>query len=67
MLTIIVASILSLAALTFVTWRFFVVMKAQITECDREYDEDRKFKLASEYYQTESATAAAERKCERRS
>ncbi len=62
MLTIIVASILSLAALTFVTCRYFVVMKAQAVERDRKYDDDGKFKLASEYHQTESATAAAEKK-----
>ena len=67
MLTIVVASILSLAALTFVTWRYFVVMKAQAVERDRAYDENGKFKLASEYHQTESATAAAERKREGRS
>ena len=67
MLTIIVASILSLAALAFVTWRYFVVMKAQAVELDREYDEDGKFKLASEYHRTESATAAADIKRESRS
>lgn len=66
MLTIIVASLLSLATLTFVTWRYFVVMKAQAIKSDRAYDEDGKFKLASEYHQSESATAAAERKREGR-
>ena len=67
LLTIVVAGILSLAALIFVAWRFFVVMKAQAVECDRAYDENGKFKLASEYHRTESATAAAERKRKRRS
>lgn len=67
MLTIVVAATLSLAALIFVTWRFFVVMKAQAVERDLAYDEDGKFKLASEYHQAESATAAAERKRESRS
>ncbi|MFC3784548.1 hypothetical protein ACFONB_05935, partial [Sphingopyxis italica] len=66
MMTIIVASILSLATLAFVTWRYFVVMKAQAVKNDRAYDEDGKFKLASEYHQSESATAAAERKREGR-
>jgi len=66
MLTIIVASILSLATLTFITWRYLVVMKAQAIKSDRAYDEDGKFKLASEYHHSESATAAAERKREGR-
>jgi hypothetical protein len=65
--SMLVASILSLAALTFVTWRYLVVIKAQAVEHDRAYDEDGKFKLAPEYHQTESATAAAERKRESRS
>ena len=65
-LTIIIASILSLAALAFVTWRYLVVMKAQAVERDRAYDKDGKFKLATEYHRTESATAAAERKRETR-
>ncbi len=64
-LTIVVASILSFAALAFVSWRFFVVMRASAIESDRTYDQEAKFKLASEYHQTESATAAAERKRER--
>lgn len=66
-LTIVVAAVLSLAALIFVSWRFFVVMKAQAAERDRAYDEVGKFKLASEYHRTESATAAAKRKRESRS
>ena len=66
-LTIIVAGVLSLATLTFVTWRYFVVMKAQAAKRDRAYDEAGKFNLASEYHKTESATAAADRKRERRS
>lgn len=67
MLTIVVAGFLSLSALIFVTWRFFIAMKAQAAERDRAYDEDGKFKLGSEYHLTESATAAAERKRESRS
>ena len=62
LLTIIIASILSLAALVFVAWRFWVVTKAQMAESDRAYDEVGKFELSSEYHETESATAAADRK-----
>jgi len=61
-LTIIIASVLSFSALAFVTWRFVVVMKAQATKSDREYDHEGKYDLAPEYHYTESATEAAERK-----
>lgn len=61
-LTIAVAASFSLDALVFVTWRLLVVLKAEGADNDRQYDREGKFKLASEYHSTESATAAAERK-----
>ena len=62
--SIAVAATLSLTALVFVGWRFWVVTRQQVTESDELYDTRTKFELSSEYHETESATAAAKRRRE---
>ena len=60
--TISVAATLSLTALVFVSWRFWVVLRRQAIAGDRVYDRKAKFDLAPEYHETESSTAAKDRK-----
>jgi hypothetical protein len=48
--------------LMFVTWRFCIVLKKDAAKSDGLYDHIGKYELASEYHQTESATATAKRK-----
>ncbi|EQB15612.1 hypothetical protein [Sphingobium lactosutens] len=50
------------AWVAFVGWRWWVVMKRASIEQDRKYDRVGKFRLAREYWNTESATAALDRK-----
>ncbi len=53
---------LQVAWVAFVAWRWWVVMKQAAIEQDRKYDRAGKFRLAREYWSTESATAALNRK-----
>ena len=46
----------------FVGWRYWLYMREVSVEADRNYDRIGKYRLASEYHSTESATAARARK-----
>lgn len=46
----------------FVFWRCCIYLKEALRQADAKYDRIGKFDLAPEYHDTESATAAAERK-----
>jgi hypothetical protein len=46
----------------FVFWRYWRYLKLISEEGDRSYDDEGKFRLAKEYHDTESATAAAKRR-----
>lgn len=45
----------------FVAWRYWFYLKAVSVKADLEYDRKGKFRLSTEYNDTESATAAAKR------
>ena len=45
----------------FIAWRWWGVMKRASAVQDRKYDRSGKFRLAREYWNTESATAAKDR------
>lgn len=47
---------------TFIIWRYVMYMNEVSRETDKKYDNKDKFRLAQESHDTESATAAAERK-----
>lgn len=51
---------------SFIIWRCWVYVREVSREADRQYDRAGKFRLAEEYHDTESSTAAAERKCRKR-
>ncbi|MBB4631908.1 hypothetical protein [Sphingosinicella soli] len=46
----------------FVFWRYWIFLKVVSRKADEQYDKVGKFNLANEYHDTESATAAGERK-----
>ena len=46
----------------FVSWRWWIYMRAASAMADKKYDRIGKFRLAREYWNTESATAALNRK-----
>jgi len=54
-----IASGMAIGWITFVAWRGIRMLKASAIQGDRNYDRAGKFKLASEYHETMSATAAA--------
>jgi len=46
----------------FVFWRWWIYIKMESRKSDLQYDRKGKFRLSREYHDTESATAAKERK-----
>ena len=58
-LTLLFAACTSGVMLAFILWRCWVVFRQGAAKRDEWYDREGKFDLASEYHETESATAAS--------